>query len=425
MQYIAILICTVCFLISWQKEKNIFNPLTVLSGLWMLITVLASMRLYGLYEADAIVYLLIAVGIASFGIGCAVKRKTRFVIGSNQRQPSAQLSECADVGRVKITILHALCILSVVMMIYPDYLAIQSLLTSGFDMSIIRSEFDMSYSNIVLRLLYNYIVLPFSFASGPIFASVLFLGKRRDKIVFFSLGFIVFSRLLTEGGRVIILYFLLAIVAAYMMTKKKKQEVKKGKASIYLLVAVCVYAVIAVTNSRTDQSLFEHGYSYLCGAVPHLSVRLKEVDAQGIYTYGTASIWGYVDFIFTMLENIGLPYPAFIKETSSVVQGVVQTTVQISSEKLMFNAFVSPFYYMYCDGRIMGVIVEMFIYGMVSFHFYKKLKDRKSYRNLSIYLLILQGLVFTFVRIQFAVVHYALAFFFFYLVFDNKSANTN
>ena len=75
---------------------------------------------------------------------------------------------------------------------------------------------------------------------------------------------------------------------------------------------------------------------------------------------------------------------------------------------------------MSCDGRIWGVVFEMFIYGMVSFHFYKKLKLRKSYLNLSAFLLILQGLVFSFVRIQFAVMHYAIAFFFFCLVFDNK-----
>lgn len=425
MQYLAILICAMCWLISWQKEKNIYNPLTVMSGLWLVITVLASMRLYGLYEADSIVYLLIAVGIASFGLGCAVKRRTRFVIDSNRRQSSTELIENTDVGRVKKTILHVLCIVSVVMMIYPDYLAIQSLLSSGWNMSIIRSEFDMSYSNIVLRLIYNYIVLPFSFASGPIFASMIFLGKQRDKIVIFSVSFIVFSRLINEGGRVIILYFLLSIIVAYMMTKNRNKEFKKKKTGIIFLVAICVYAVIAVTNSRTDQSLFEHGYSYLCGSVPHLSIRLKEVDSQGVLTYGTASVFGYVDFFFTMLENIGFPYPSFIKETSSLVNGVVQTTVQISSNNLTFNAFVSPFYYMYCDGRIWGVIMEMFIYGMVSFHFYKKLKVRKSYRNLSVYLLILQGLVFSFVRIQFAVVHYALAFFFFYLVFDNKNANTN
>lgn len=424
MQYLAILICAMCCLISWQKEKNIYNPLAVMSGLWMVITVLTSMRLYGLYEADSIVYLLITVGIASFGLGCAVKRRTRFVIGSNQRRSSTGVIENIDVGRVKKTILHALCILSVVMMIYPDYLAIKSLLSSGFDMSIIRSEFDMSYSNIVLRLIYNYIVLPFSFAAGPICASVIFLSKRKDKIVIFSVGFIVFSRLINEGGRVIILYFLLSILAAHAMTKSKKKKVKK-RISIYGLIAVCIYAVIAVTNSRTDQSLLEHGYSYLCGVVPHLSIRLKEVDSQGMLTYGTASVFGYVDFVFTMLENIGFPYPAFIKETSSLVNVVVQTTVPITSDKLMFNAFVSPFYYMYCDGRILGVIIGMFVYGMVSFHFYKKLKDRKTYRNLSVYLLILQGLVFSFVRIQFAVVHYALAFFFFYLVFDNKNANAH
>lgn len=425
MQYLAILICAMCCLISWQKEKNIYNPLTAMSGLWMVVTILASMRLYGLYAADSIVYLLVTVGIVSFGLGCAVKRRTRFVIGSNQRKLSTELIESTDVGRVKKTVLYALCVLSVLMMIYPDYLAIKSLLSSGFDMSMIRSEFDMSYSNIALRLIYNYIVLPFSFASGPIFASVMFLSNRKDAIVIFSVSFIIFSRLITEGGRVIILYFLLSIIVAFMMTKTKDKEIKRKKIGITFLAAVCVYAVIVVTSLRTNQSLFEHGYSYLCGSVPHLSVRLKEVDSQGVLTYGTASVFGYVNFFFTMLENIGIPYPLFIKKTSSVVNSVVQTTVQISNNKLRFNAFVSPFYYMYCDGRILGVILGMFIYGMVSFYFYNKLKIRRSYQNLSVYLLILQGIVFSFVRIQFAVVHYALAFFFFYLVFDNKNTNTN
>lgn len=421
MQYIAIAVCAACFLVSWKREKSIFGPGTMLSGLWMIITILASMKLYGLYEADSFAYLLITIGIVFFGLGCALKRRVRFVFGSTPKEVPVALDQSSEIGEINITILHILCIFSALMMIYPDYLAIKFLLVNGFDMTQIRAEFDMPYSNLVLRLLYNYVVLPFSFAASPIFAATQFLGRKKDNIVLFSVSFIVFSRLLTEGGRVIVLYFLLAFLAARSMTKTKQQQ--KRKIAVYVLIALGLFAVFAVTNSRTNQSLFEHLYIYLCGVVPHLSARLKEVNSQGILTYGLASVFGYVEFIFTMLENIGFPYPSFIKVVADAVNQVVQTTIPIANNDVLFNAFVSPIYYMYCDGRTLGVIIEMFLYGMVSFHFYQKFQSRKSYRNLALYLLILQGLVFSFVRIQFAVLHYALAFFFICFVFDNKIRN--
>ena len=343
MQYLAILICAIICLFSWRKEKNFYNPITVMSGLWTIITILASLRLYGLYEADSRVYLLVAVGIAAFSLGCLVNRKTKLAINTTPKQRGDGETRESDIGNVRMTVLHVLCVLSVIMMIYPDYLAIRSLLMSGGDMSLIREDFGIVYSNIVLRLIYNYIVLPFSFAAGPIFASALFLGKRTDKLVIFSVGFIVFSRLLTEAGRFIVLYFLLSILVAYRITKpkttQKSKVFTKKKIGVALLVAICICAVMVVTRSRTDQTLLEHGYTYLCGCIPHLSVRLKEVDARGTLTYGTASVFGYVEFLFTMLENIGFPYPAFAREASRAVS-VVRYQVTMCSLTLLFRRFI-------------------------------------------------------------------------------------
>ena len=39
MQYLAILICAIICLFSWRKEKNFYNPITVMAGLWMVITI--------------------------------------------------------------------------------------------------------------------------------------------------------------------------------------------------------------------------------------------------------------------------------------------------------------------------------------------------------------------------------------------------
>ena len=80
---------------------------------------------------------------------------------------------------------------------------------------------------------------------------------------------------------------------------------------------------------------------------------------------------------------------------------------------------------MYLDGRLIGVIAGMFLYGAVSQHFYKKVVENANVRSVSIYLLIVQGIVFSFVRMQFAVLHYAIAFFVYLFVFKPQYHSSN
>lgn len=84
------------------------------------------------------------------------------------------------------------------------------------------------------------------------------------------------------------------------------------------------------------------------------------------------------------------------------------------------NAYVSLFWFFYLDGRILGVIVGMFLYGFFSNKIFQGYNQSKSQYNLCLLLLWIQGLLFSGVRFQFAVMPYALAFIYIGLLFYDK-----
>jgi oligosaccharide repeat unit polymerase len=312
------------------------------------------------------------------------------------------------------------CIICVSLMIYPTISAIQKIIILGFNIAQIRTESEIVYSNILLKLLYNYFAIPFSYAIIPLFSTLILIDKKKDKILIISTIFIILTRIITEGGRLIVLYLILNLVIARVIVDrgKIKNMLSRKEIGITSLIVFGIIIIYQVTLSRTNSPLLYHVYTYISGCMPHLSSRLEYVDASGSYTLGVASLYGFFFFVFTMLENIGFPFPQFMIETTKLID--VYDQVVINSSGDTYNAFVSLFYHMYLDGRVLGVIIGMLVYGIVSYHFYKKIKHRINYRDLAIYLLIAQGLYISFVRVPFVVMHYDLSFAFFYILINKK-----
>lgn len=406
MGYVISLICAICFIFAWRRERKLYGPVCIMAGMWFLISLLASVRLYGLFKSSNLAFILIGIGIVAFSVGGRVASRYGFSVG--QYHLGAAKEKC-----VNYQILRILCVVSVIMLIYPDIMSLQKLLVQGVGFAGIRSDNEIVYPNVLLQLIYNYVVLPFSFAISPILGAMVYNEKRNDKIVLFSGIFIIASRLITEAGRAIVLYTLLSFFLANTLTKGKKGP-QKMHIGVVFLVIVGISLVLQVTFQRTGDSIVHHFLIYITGGVPHLSIRLDELNGE--MTYGVASFFGLFNFVFTMLENVGLGYPNFMVEANEIVTHVVRTTRTIDTFNTQFNAFVTPFYYMYVDGRELGVFLIMFLYGFMCQKSYYKAVTKMNSINLSVYLLLSQGLVFSFVRMQFAVVHYALAFFYIMLI---------
>jgi O-antigen ligase len=118
-------------------------------------------------------------------------------------------------------------------------------------------------------------------------------------------------------------------------------------------------------------------------------------------------------YVLSFLNRLGLPVANF----SSYVQSLlyVENRIAIGPTSSM-NAFVSQFYYMYVDGGVMGVVIGMMIYGIVSHNLYKKAKNLTSARGMALYFLIVETIVTSMVRFQFTNIAFAMSVFYILLV---------
>ena len=76
MNIIFLLLLSIICVFSAIKEKNIYNPITLFSGLWSIIFLCASMRLYGMVEYSDKALIIIASGLLSIVIGILLSSKS-------------------------------------------------------------------------------------------------------------------------------------------------------------------------------------------------------------------------------------------------------------------------------------------------------------------------------------------------------------
>jgi len=87
---------------------------------------------------------------------------------------------------------------------------------------------------------------------------------------------------------------------------------------------------------------------------------------------------------------------------------------------ISFNAFLTPFYYFYLDGGMIGNILLSFIFGFVSTLVYINHLNRRNYNSMINYLLVFFTLYMSMVRIQFFQMRFSLSFLYVYLLFKGN-----
>jgi uncharacterized protein YebE (UPF0316 family) len=77
------------------------------------------------------------------------------------------------------------------------------------------------------------------------------------------------------------------------------------------------------------------------------------------------------------------------------------------------NAYVSLFWFLYLDGRIVGIVIGMLILGIVtSRSFFAVCSKRYSARQVALYCCIFYIILFSYVRLQFSLSRVALGILF-------------
>ena len=247
--------------------------------------------------------------------------------------------------------------------------------------------------------------------------------KREN--VSLSIVTIIITALLTElciGGRFFLYYVGFGLLFIFF-SQKSNLGAKKGKRSVWLRVATIfglVALLMAFVTLTGEGKVFSTIYSYFCGCIKLLDVKLQEFFRTENYTFGVTSFHGFVRPIFTILRSLGVisNLPEVIQNSENYLIAVEEVTNEVSRSGGTFNGFVSLFYAFYVDLGFPGIIVGSFLWGFFCERIYLKMKHKGSDKDFLVYLLILQALSMSMTRFAFCTYQYALAFVYMYIIFE-------
>lgn len=395
------------FVTYYTNGKKITHAV-IFPLLWCVIMLFESMHLFGLYKSSRETYAVIAIGVTSFLIGSAVCRR---VVFSNSR---------SEVYSIRIGYYFLLSILTFALMLYPAIVNISALQLGDTSFTEIRQSFGNIYSSTLLKLLYNYIALPFSTACLPITAVIVFSDyDKRDKVYSILLtAVVVAEKIYIDAGRGIILYFFCMIFFAYKLLIPQKDRALKKKAKRYLTVLGIVAAVVylSITYAREGAAVLRQFYVYICGCVPFLDLSIANFNRSQQYLFGAGGFHGITQLFFTTFDNLKIiSYPAMAQLADDLYNKILVR--QAIGSSLYFNAYATAFYNVYLDGGIFAVFLEMFLYGGISRCVYNRvIREPRNYRAKAVYIFLLYGILFSFIRFQFALSKNILAFIFIVLI---------
>lgn len=425
MEFLTLALLFLGVLFSKFLYKSRLNPFFLFNILWLLIVFLSIPRFYYLYKASQYSYLIMTIGILGFNLGGLFLKKIKV----------KQTKQSIMHGKARKIIIYTLSALSIVLFA-DDLRRVASRAFSGGGLAIVRALSQDSNSILYqgksnLEIAFRtFIIEPFTLALQP-FVACTFWSQNKNKWTFLILDIIIIIlRMLSQGSRALIMYFGLNFIFCFFFLGifdskinlfNVKEKIKKYRKYIILVAIVIILIFIKASSSRSGERVVRNLY-YNFSMEPYLMG--SWISRSSYYAFGTASLNGFVYPIIYIIKNLfnfsSYPEPWYSK-IFLLINDTDQVWHIIASDGTMANAYVSVFWFPYIDGGLLGEFLIMFLYGAMGATLYKKTKSCFCEYNASLYLLYLQGIVMSFVRLQFSNISYAISFIFLALLFYKKT----
>jgi len=136
-------------------------------------------------------------------------------------------------------------------------------------------------------------------------------------------------------------------------------------------------------------------------------------------TAGWLSLNGFLSPVFMIFNYLGFVYPKKY-EFVQTVRGAIEQDIVIGNG-VRTNAFLPAGFYCYLDGGYLGVVLGMFLFGMIVGTAYRKVKNGGADKDKVIYILLMIGVMISFIRLEFSNSAYALAFVYLWLFYKKST----
>lgn len=404
-------------LFDFSIEKRLYTPLVFFDALWACIYFCSSNH-PKLYVVSSESLFIVFVGILCFNIGYLIRLFRGYKKGKRLYFGNKLLNGVYDYEpNYKIIYISlAICILY-----YSMYIVYNYMITGSFSMGKVQSSFYESgytpFSSIseLLNLLVLLFIEPIGFVI-PFFSATNFWNKQFKKSVTVLTIIMLLLKTVATAGRTALLLYFVNILISYLHRNNKFVVSKKQKIRNIFLIFVgailFVTAFIYTSISRGMDDVWGYLFSHLSIPLQMLDHWKEYVDTVGEYAFGLASLNGFIYPIIYIIKNIFfLDYPDIITNVMNTVGLTVSTWVHVG-DNMIANAYVSCFWFLYYDGRLFGVILGMLIFGWVIATKFLKVLKVYSEREMTIYLILLYTVIFSFVRMQFYQTNIGLGLFY-------------
>ena len=219
---------------------------------------------------------------------------------------------------------------------------------------------------------------------------------------------IVIENIFISGGRLEIAYYVLQFIISSVIFRKFRnssenksiKDIKKQKRAIRLLIAGCVIIGWIMTNMRgfKNDMVFRSLVLYFSGGIINMDGRLDFLHGKEM-TFSFSGFHAIWSVLLLLPRFIGFSYPESY-DTSRYIIAQLHEEFSVGYD-INMNAFVSTFYHPYADFRYIGVVMEIFIFGLIIGMLYKAATIAPTGGCFTAYLILFKYIFMSMVRYPF------------------------
>lgn len=423
----------IIFGLSKYFYKTWVHPIVLFSGTWLVIFFLYLLQLFDITPLTMQMNIILFLMIFSFVTGALAYQFLEKFLKSSKKN-SQKNDDCVSYSlRSKLFLI--LCFVTIIVMFKDELSIIQSLL-GGANFEDIQKmaggKNTVNYSGPLQISFYMLVVFPITAIVSPVCAVEFFSRKDNKKFIFFIVNImIVMLNVASRGGRNTVLVMLVSYMCVYTLFGKKTKISRTTRNNMIIMFCCCSVLIVSLSVSRGISDVFLSFYAYMITAIPLGQVFLNDLFVSSHLSYGFFSVKGFFQPIYMLLNYFGIHAPEGYENAVSVREFMEASYYSIGDYSVTgMNSFMPAGAIAYVDGRYVGEIIIMFLYGMFSMWiYYRQQSNHRAVWNGGIicnkkdtaaYAMCAYGLFLSFAMLWFERSGYAVGFLYIMLLFYSK-----
>ena len=273
------------------KNGTWINPSSIFCVEWFVITFLAVIRLFGLYEASVKTWMIILLGSIIYLIGIEFGKKLKINTHINSY---SSLDDCCPFMKER-TFWVLVFVLFVLTM--SDFVQTLTFWRAGYNLGEIReasvgmstiNSFDRSTGPLIEWISLAKSIIELLVVANAIECFVFDSKSNRTKIIA-ALSFELLNSF-TTGGRFALAYVIIEIVSCLMLYKVMlgnytisiSKKTIRWIRRIAILMVVSILIMTLLRGAEVNEILKKY-YRYICGNVVVLDLHIKDLDTSGFW----------------------------------------------------------------------------------------------------------------------------------------------